>query len=232
MGAIFVPVSVIAAAIQWVLFHLTGIKGLVALDGRHGALTALLALLVGGIGTAISSVCTTAAVAAALGELEAGRRISAVGAFRIALRRGRALAGALVRQLGSVILLTIVVVGIPFAIRRFVRWSLFAQASVSEDLDARESLRRSAQLVDGHWWRTFGFTALVDVLAALSGPLLGVLLLLLTDRSLNFINLAGSLVYTITVPYAALALTLYYFDLEARRSGRQPPERPSAPAPG
>jgi hypothetical protein len=231
MGAIFVPVSVIAAGIQWLLFHLTGIKGLVALDGRHGALTALLALLVGGIGTAISSVCTTAAVAAALGELEAGRRISAVGAFRIALRRGRALAGALVRQVGSVILLTIVVVGIPFAIRRFVRWSLFAQASVLENLDARQSLGRSADLVDGQWWRTFGFTSLIDILAALSGPLLGVLLLLLTDRSLNVINLAGSLVYTITVPYAALALTLYYFDLEARRSGRQPPEPPSAPAP-
>ena len=46
------------------------------------------------------------------------------------------------------------------------------------------------------------------------GPVLGVWLLLLTDRSLNFINVAGALVYTITVPYAAIALTLYYFDLE------------------
>jgi hypothetical protein len=50
----------------------------------------------------------------------------------------------------------------------------------------------------------------------LSGPLLGVGLLLLTDHSLNFINLAASLVYTFTVPFAAIQLTLYYFDLEAR----------------
>jgi hypothetical protein len=46
--------------------------------------------------------------------------------------------------------------------------------------------------------------------------LLGVGLLLLTADSLNFINLAASAVYSFTVPYAAIQLTLYYFDLEAR----------------
>jgi hypothetical protein len=59
---------------------------------------------------------------------------------------------------------------------------------------------------------------LVIVLAALSGPVLGVALLLLTNDSLTFINIAGALIYTVTVPYAAIALTLYYFDLDARRS--------------
>jgi hypothetical protein len=51
----------------------------------------------------------------------------------------------------------------------------------------------------------------------LSGPLFGVGLLLLTEHSLEFINLAAALVYSVTVPYAAIQLTLYYFDLEARR---------------
>jgi hypothetical protein len=221
MGAIFVPVSLIAAGIQWLLFHLTGIKGLVALDGRHGAVTALLALLIGGIGTAISSTATTAAVAAALGELENSRRISAIDAYRMALERWRALAWALVRQVGSAILLTIVIVGIPLAIWRFIRWSLFAQVSMIEKRDANGSLRRSAELVQGQWWRTFGITAFIDVLAALSGPLLGVVLLLVSDRSLNFINFAGSFVYTITVPFAAIALTLYYFDLDERDRDRE-----------
>ena len=85
-----------------------------------------------------------------------------------------------------------------------------------DELPAGGSLRRSSELVRGGWWRTLGFTAIVDVLALLSGPLLGVGLLLLTDHSLTFINLAASLVYTFTVPYAAIQLTLYYFDLEAR----------------
>jgi hypothetical protein len=115
-----------------------------------------------------------------------------------------------------VVLLTITIVGIPFAIHRSTRWPLFAEACMLDDLSATESLRRSSRPVKGHWWRTFGFTVLVDALAVLSGPLLGVGLLLLTDHSLNFINPAASLVYTFTVPYAAIQLTLYYFDLEAQ----------------
>ena len=115
-----------------------------------------------------------------------------------------------------VLLLTITVVGIPFAIHRFIRWSLFAEACMLDDLSATRAMRRSSELVRGRWWRTFGFTVLVDTLAVLSGPLLGVGLLLLTDHSLNFINLAASLVYAFTVPFAAIQLTLYYFDLEAQ----------------
>ena len=103
-------------------------------------------------------------------------------------------------ELGMVLLLTITVVGIPFAIHRFIRWSLFAQECMLHDLSAPESLRRSSQLVKSRWWRAFGLTVLIDALAVLSGPLLGVGLLLLTDHSLNFINLAASLVYTLTVP--------------------------------
>jgi len=124
-------------------------------------------------------------------------------------------------ELAMVLVLTITVVGIPVAIHRFIRWSLFAEACMLDELPATESLRRSSQLVKGHWWRTFGFTALIDAVAVLSGPLLGVGLLLLTDHSLNFINIAASLVYTFTVPYAAIQLTLYYFDLDTRV--RRPP---------
>jgi hypothetical protein len=215
-GVIFVPVYVAAAAIQWVVFHLTSIAPLVALDGRHGAVTAFLAVLVGGVGGLFASVIATAAVAVILRELDAGRRILAGQAYRHVLGRWRSLTKGMATELGTVLLLTITIVGIPFAIHRFIRWSLFAEACMLDDLSATESLHRSSDLVKGHWWRTFGFTVLVDVLAILSGPLLGVGLLLLSDHSLNFINLAASLVYTFTVPYAAIQLTLYYFDLEAR----------------
>jgi hypothetical protein len=218
MGVIFVPVSLLTAGIQWVLFHLTTIGSLVALDGRGGAVSALLALVTGGIGAAMASVITTAAVAFALREIDAGHTVRAIDAFRAAFERLGALVGATLRQFAAAVLLTLTVVGVPFAIGRYVRWSLFAEACALEDRTAGGSLRRSAELVANRWWRTFGFTALVVIVAALSGPLLGVALLLLTDRSLNFINIAGALVYTATVPYAAIALTLYYFDLEARRN--------------
>lgn len=225
MGAIFLPVAVVTGVIQWVLFHLTAIGSFVALDGHGGAATAFLALVTGAVGAALASVITTAAVAFALREIDAGRAVNAMGAFHAAFERLRALLGAAARQYAAAVLLTITVVGLPFAIGRYVRWSLFAEACALEDRTAGGSLRRSAELVRGRWWRTFGFSALVIVLTAISGPLLGVGLLLLTDDSLTFINIAGALVYTITVPYAAIALTLYYFDLEARPARPRLPER-------
>jgi hypothetical protein len=215
-GAIFVPVYLIGAGIQWVLFHLTSVAPLIALDGRHGAATAFLAILIGGIGGLFASVIATAAIAVILDELDAGRRILAGQAYRRVLQRLRPLARGMATELAMVFLLTITVIGIPFAFHRFIRWSLFAEACMLGELSASEALQRSSQLVRGRWWRTCGFTVLVDVLAILSGPALGVGLLLLTDHSLNFINLAAALVYTFTVPYAAIQLTLYYFDLEAR----------------
>jgi hypothetical protein len=115
-GVIFVPVYVAAAAIQWVIFHLTAIAPLVALDGRHGAVTAFLAILVGGIGGLFASVIATGAVAVILREFDAGRRILAGRAYRRVLGRWRSLGRGMATELGMVFLLTITIVGIPFAI--------------------------------------------------------------------------------------------------------------------
>jgi len=220
IGLIFIPVSIVAGGIQWVLFHLSGIDHFVALDGNGGAGTAFLALLIGGIAGAIAAAAVTAAVSAAIGEIDAGRRVSAIQAYVLAGRRLRALSGATILEIVVIIVLTLTVIGIPLAIWLFVRTSLFAQAAVLEQEDLQGSLRASARLTRGRWWRTFGFTALIDIIVILSGPVLGVLILLLTSQSLTFINLIGSIIYALTVPYAAIALTLYYFDLQARPSER------------
>ena len=50
----------------------------------------------------------------------------------------------MVTELGMVLLLTITIVGIPFAIYRVVRWSLFAEACMLEDLSASDSRSRRA----------------------------------------------------------------------------------------
>lgn len=220
IGAVFIPVSILAAAVQWVLFHLTGLGGFVNLDGRRGAVTALLALLIGDVGGAFAAAAVTGAVSAALNDLGAGRPVTPHRAYTRAGRNGRALAGATGVQFVLIVVLVLSVIGIPFAVYYFIRTSLFAQECVLEDESAIGSLRASGQLTRRHWWRTFAFTTLVNVIAILSGPLLGVLILLLTARSLTFIDITGSIVYTLVVPYAAIALTLYYFDLQTRTSGR------------
>ena len=218
IGAVFIPVSIVAGAVQWVLFHLTGVSGLVNLDGRQGAVTVLLALLIGDIGGAFAAAAVTGAVSATLDQLEADQPVSARRSYALASRNARGLGGATAVQFVLILVLVFTVVGIPYAIYYFIRTSLFAQECVLGDHTAIGSLRASARLTRGHWWRTFGFTALVNVIAILSGPLIGVLVLLLTAQSLTFIDITGSIVYTLVVPYAAIALTLYYFDLQATRA--------------
>lgn len=218
LGLVLLPVSVVAAAVQWLLFHHTGLGTFVALDGKRGAITTLFALLIGDIGAAFASVIATAAVVVTLDEMGSGRRVRPEQAVRAAIDRLRPLATATLIQYGVVLVLTLTIVGIPFALHRFIRWSLFVQACTLDDRAGRESLAMSSRLVRGRWWRTFGFTALVDLLAVLTSIVFGIGLLLLTAQSLNFINLASSLVFMLTVPLAAIALTLYYFDLEARGS--------------
>jgi hypothetical protein len=214
LGLIFIPVGALTAAVQWVLFHLTGLSSFVALDGKRGAVTVLFAVMIGDIGIAFATVAATAAVAVAMNEMTHDRLATPGRAVRATRQRLRPLAAATVIQYGVVLLLTLTVVGIPFAIHRFIRWSLFAQACMLDRLGGRASLAHSSRLVRGRWWRTFGFTALVDVLAVLSGLLFGIGLLLLSSSALNFIDLTSSLIYALTVPLAAITLTLYYFDLE------------------
>lgn len=73
IGTVFVPVSVVTSAIQWLVFHLTGLSGFIALDGRQGGVTVLLALLIGDIGGAFAAAAVTGAVAAALDATRAAR---------------------------------------------------------------------------------------------------------------------------------------------------------------
>jgi hypothetical protein len=216
IGVIFIPFGVLAGVLQWLLFHLTSVDHFVALDGKGGAGTALVALLIGGIAAGIAAAAITAAVSAALNEIDTGRRVTAAHAYALAARHARALCGATTLEIVMMIVLTLTVVGIPLAIWLFIRTSLFAQSCIFDGGTALASLRASARLTRGRWWRTFAFTALVDILVILSGPILGVLILLLTSQSLTFIDIIGSLIYALTVPFGAIALTLYYFDLQAR----------------
>jgi hypothetical protein len=226
IGLIFVPLSLVFGGAQAALFRLTGLKDVIAVAGRGNLVSGIGALVVGALGVVIASVLVTAAVAAALDDLDAGRPVHVRRAYRLALARLRPFAGAVLREALIVVVLVLTVVGIPVAAYLLVRWAFVSQASVIEKRQPRQALRRSAELVRGRWWRTFGVTATVNVLAALSGPVVGlVALFTVTSASLDAINLIGSIVYVFTIPLAAVAVTLLYFDLAER--GASPAARRS-----
>ena len=108
-------------------------------------------------------------------------------------------------------------IGVLLAVWFLVRWALFPQVLVLEDVSARGALRRGAELVRGNWWRVASMLLFVTVIALLLGPLIGTLLLFITSASFDFVNLISSVVYAVVIPFAAIASTYLYFDLRVAK---------------
>jgi hypothetical protein len=125
-----------------------------------------------------------------------------------------------------VLLMAFTVIGIPFAIWKYVGWQFVQQEILFEDRSVREAFRGSSQVVRGNWWRTLRIAGFFWLLSVVTGPILG-FALIFANLSLTWINLIGSLVFALLVPYVAIGRTLLYFDLQARQeeAAREPKPR-------
>ncbi|MFN8216050.1 MAG: hypothetical protein U0R71_05580 [Solirubrobacterales bacterium] len=111
--------------------------------------------------------------------------------------------------------LTITVVGIPFAAHRYVAWIFVKQEVLFEDRGVRDAFHGSADLVRGRWWHTVRFALFLALLTVVAGPL-AAFALIFTTLPLVWINLIGSAVFALLIPYVALGETLLYLDLAVR----------------
>ena len=117
-------------------------------------------------------------------------------------------------------LLALIVPGVFLA----VRWYFVPQAVVIEGARAAGALRRSGDLVQGVWWRTFGLVLLVNVAVTIPGL---VLLYPFNEIARSTDRAAWEMVGTaattsVTAPFVALFATLLYYDLVARRADAAP----------
>jgi hypothetical protein len=112
-------------------------------------------------------------------------------------------------------LLAISIVGLPFAIYKYVAWSFVKEEVLFEDKGVRDSMRGSADLVRGRWWHTVRVAAFLFLVSVVTGPML-TFALIFTSLPLIWINLIGSLIFALLIPYVAVGETLLYFDLGAR----------------
>jgi hypothetical protein len=120
----------------------------------------------------------------------------------------------LLAALGTVLGAVLIVPGIYL----FVRWYFVPQTVVLERAQGAEALRRSASIVKGIWWRTFGLIVLVNVLGLLIALVLGSPFMAGAERADRAVwALIGEIVASSVVqPFVALYSTLLYFDLRAR----------------
>jgi hypothetical protein len=111
--------------------------------------------------------------------------------------------------------LAVTVIGLPWAINKYVAWSFVKQQIVFEDRKVIDAFHASADLVRGRWFHTVRTAAFLFLISVVVGPVL-TFALIFTALPLIWINFFGSLIFALLIPYVALGETLLYFDLKAR----------------
>lgn len=213
LGALFVPAAIVESAVQELIVSSTSLGALVDVAGRQSL---------------VSAAVVMAGVAGVIGTVDARRPVGVREAYRLLGARLSAALGVVGLVAAVAVLLSLTVVGIPLAVYLVVRWAVAEQSCAIEGLPTRAALRRSWALTRRRWWRTARLAALVNVLGTISGPLVGIVLLFVSDLPLAAINAVSSLVFVITMPLVGVAMALLYGDLVATEAG----ETGSGPRPG
>jgi hypothetical protein len=148
-------------------------------------------------------------------DLERGQPTGYVIAFRDMLQRfERVVVGQILNSV-LVILIALTIIGIPFAIWKYVEWQFVQQEIMFKDKPIRAAFRGSTRLVRGNWWRTVRVAGFLWLISIVTGPILG-FALIFTPLSLTWANVVGSVVFALLVPYVAIGRTLLYWDLSVR----------------
>ena len=106
-------------------------------------------------------------------------------------------------------------------------WSMLVAVIVIEGKSAGEAFGRSREIVRGHGWSVFGLIIVTFILVGIASGLIRLLFSPLPDF---FDAWIGSLVaHSLTVPFAAAAITTAYFKLTAPEpAAAAPPPAPAA----
>jgi hypothetical protein len=221
IGAIYVPLGLVTTAFQALLVSFTPFGTFVEL-AENTVVGAAAVLGVGLLQFGLTYWLVLVVVVAVLSELDRGEDTGAASAvrslrgkvWRLLVARG----GAVAALVG---LALIPIVGWVIAVYVSVRWTFLEQAVLLDDARIRDAYSTSGGVVRGQWWRTLGITFSVVAVAISLGPVIGVALVLATTLALPFVNIISSLFYMALIPFAAIALTLLYFDLQAQEPERR-----------
>jgi hypothetical protein len=192
------------------------------LAAGHQGVELALADLLETLGRPIASAVVAAVVVVLVRSLVEAHPSGFRASYRgMAERFWRVVAVQLLATFG-VILLAITIIGLPWAVKKYVSWSFVQQEVIFTDKSIREAFRDSSHLVHGRWWHTVRVDAFLWLLSTVVGPVLG-FALIFTNFSLLWINILGSLIFALIIPYVAVGHTLLYFDLQERE--RAPAKR-------
>jgi hypothetical protein len=214
IGAVFIPFAALLGIVQALL-------GTTWLEDRVDTvfMEPVFMAAVSSFGALVATVTAGAATAAAIGELDAGRKTSALGAYRLVQRRMASVAGANAGSTAVVAGLALTVVGLPLAINRLISWAFVNHEVMLHEANAIGALHSSGAHVSGNWWRCVGILVWVGLLVAIPGPAIAFAFLVFTEppvtQSVHVVNMA--LYAGLLLPLSGISSTLLFGDLVWRR---------------
>ncbi|GAC1445376.1 MAG: hypothetical protein NVSMB52_06320 [Chloroflexota bacterium] len=170
----------------------------------------------------IFAALVTGALAYAISQRYLGRTISVAEAYRaVGMRTFALLLGATLLQYASIALGAIaLVIGALFL---YVKLLFIPQCVVIERTGVIGAFRRSWNLVQSSWWRTFGISLVLGIITSvISGVLVGLLAAIAAISGARAGIVTGGLsplVGIVVQPFQLTALTLLYYDLRIRKEG-------------
>jgi hypothetical protein len=221
IGLLALPIAVVITIFQALIIWAFRIAG-VDTSGQSGGVFVWAALAIGTALTLLGLGLVQAATVRALVELDGGRPVGPVRAFRLAFERLGSLVAAVSLFAVAVTLLLSTFLLVPIAIWLAVRWALIVPVIELEGTPARRALRRSARLVRQGWLKVGSIVVVGAALALAAGPLIGALLILVTSVPLPWLNLISGLVYAVAMPFVAIATAYVYFDMRTRDELAEP----------
>ncbi len=224
---LFVPYEIVDTLLKFSLYGPTGTSGSGDASKVFPYLFTSVPLL------SLVAVVVTAATAAALQDVAAGRPTSLGKAYGQTLKRIGPLLGASLLYVLLTVLGTVFTLGI-VSVVVMVRQAFIAQAVVLDGRGARGAAARSRDLIQRDGARVFGLLALLALLGIILQGATSALVELATafvpwlhagdnatqqTRSFLLTNVATSVGNILLAPIAPLALTFFYWDLRVRREG-------------
>jgi hypothetical protein len=220
LGVLFVPIGLLVSLLQSVLLHATNVLGVEEGNVSSSGVAAFVALALGTALTLLGLGLVQAATARALVELDAGRRLGPVRAYRLTLAGAPHLFGALLVAVVVVSLLATSLYLLPIAIWLAGRWALVVPAVELDDRAALSALARSRGLTRGHWLKVASLVVAGGGFVLVLGPLIGAVLILVTSAPFWIVNVVAGVIYAVTMPLVALTTVYVYFDCRVRAEMR------------
>lgn len=216
LGLLLIPIGIAANGFHYLVVTYPPGREVAEVMGLSPASDFAAALTVGSVQHLVSLLVVVPAVLTAYRQIERGQAPTVRDTLGGLWTRLVLVIRALARPFGVIFLAALSVIGLPWAVDRAVRWSFLPHAVLLDGIDPAAAPTRSAAVVRGRWWRTAGTVAVLTIIGAAPGPMIGIALMVLAGAGVQFVNALSSLIYAAVLPFAILGTAILY----RRRQGR------------